>query len=231
VANRVKRVATGWEPQFTIAVDTIVDRTVVLELCEAFFDLQPPTRLKLLDETLSGTLAALTSGQADLALGVVAETVAASGLQVRPLGAQRFLFAIAPHHPLAQSAEPLSDDAIRCHRVVAVADSVRQGAGLTIGLLAGQDVFTVPNMPAKLAAHLRGLGVGTLPECLAQPYVDTGRLVAKRVERCDPPIQVGYAWRKSAATQHGKALHWWLDRLASPATRNALLGGHVGNPR
>ena len=69
IANRVKRVATGWESQFTIAVDSIVDRTTLMELCEAFFALKAPTRLKLRDETLTGTLDALTSGQADLALG------------------------------------------------------------------------------------------------------------------------------------------------------------------
>lgn len=34
IANRVKRVATGWEPQFTIAVDSIIDRTTIMELCE-----------------------------------------------------------------------------------------------------------------------------------------------------------------------------------------------------
>jgi inner membrane transporter RhtA len=71
IANRVKRVATGWEPQLTIAVDGIVASTPVLELCDAFFALKPPTRLRLTSETLSGTLEALTSGEADLALGVV----------------------------------------------------------------------------------------------------------------------------------------------------------------
>jgi DNA-binding transcriptional LysR family regulator len=56
IANRVKRVATGWEPQFTIAVDSIIDRTTIMELCEQFFQMNPPTRLKLRAETLSGTL-------------------------------------------------------------------------------------------------------------------------------------------------------------------------------
>jgi DNA-binding transcriptional LysR family regulator len=70
VANRVKRVATGWEPQFTIAVDSIIAKATVMELCEHFLVQNPPTRIRLRDETLSGTLEALTSGQADLALGV-----------------------------------------------------------------------------------------------------------------------------------------------------------------
>lgn len=90
-------------------------------------------------------------------------------------------------HRLASAAEPLSDELIRKHRAVTVADSVQLGTGISIGLLAGQDVFTVAGMPAKLDAQIRGLGVGFLPTCLAQPYIDTGRLVVKRVERARIP--------------------------------------------
>jgi DNA-binding transcriptional LysR family regulator len=226
VANRVRRVATGWEAQLTVAVDSIINRTTVLELCEAFFALNPPTWVKLRDETLSGTLEALTSGQADLALGVAAELTVAGGIHLLPLGSQRFVFVVAPHHPLASASEPLSDDVIRQHRAVAVADSIQRGGGLTIGLLGGQDVFTVPSMPAKLEAQLRGLGGGFLPLCLAQPYLDTGRLVAKRVDRTERQIHVGYAWRKSTASSRGKALAWWLEQLESEHTRRALMGEH-----
>src|SRR6188474_2725818 len=41
VANRVKRVATGWESQLTVAVDGVISRTTVFELCEAFYALKP----------------------------------------------------------------------------------------------------------------------------------------------------------------------------------------------
>ncbi len=224
VANRVRRVATGWETQFTIAVDSIISPQTVLELCEAFFATRPPTRLRLRDETLSGTVEALTSGQADLALGVVAEAATMADLEVKPLGTQRFLFALAPHHPLASQPEPLSDALIRNYRAVAVADSVQRGGGLSFGLLGGQDVFTVPSMRTKLDAQLRGLGVGFLPECLVQPYVDTGRLVAKRVERSERKIHASYAWRRTSRSAYGKALQWWLDQLERPATRSALMG-------
>lgn len=224
IANRVKRVATGWEPQFTIAVDSVVDGAAVMELCDAFFRLKPPTRLRLRAEALSGTLEALASGQADLALGVVITAGAAAGLQREALGSLRFVFAVAPHHPLARAPEPLSDDAIRPHRAVAVADSIRRGDGLTIGLLAGQDVFTVAGMPAKLDAQIRGLGIGFLPTCVAQPYIDTGRLVVKRVERPEHRIPLSYAWRKGERSERGRALQWWLQRLQSPVTRAALLG-------
>ncbi|HEY8608317.1 MAG TPA: LysR family transcriptional regulator [Noviherbaspirillum sp.] len=223
MANRVKRVATGWEPRLTIAVDTIIDRTTILELCEAFFAMQPPTQLRLRHETLSGTLDALTSGQADLALGVMAEAATTAGLQARPLGAPRFVFAVAPHHPLAQEAEPLSDLAIVKHRMVAVADSISRGSGMTLGLLREQDVLTVASMDAKLEAQLRGLGAGFLPAGLAAPHVRTGRLVVKRVERAERELQLSYAWRKSGSSPPGRALQWWLQQCENPATREALL--------
>jgi len=224
IANRVKRVATGWEPQFTVAVDSIIRQSTVMEVCADFFALNPPTRLKLRAETLSGTLAALSSGQADLALGVVLDAGNTAALQREPLGSVSFVFALAPHHPLANAAEPLSDEVIRRHRAVAVADTVLRGGGLSIGLLAGQDVFTVSDMPAKLDAQIRGLGIGFLPKFLAQPYIDSGRLVAKRVERPERQIQVSYAWRKSGGPSQGRALQWWLAQLHRPLTRAALLG-------
>lgn len=223
VANRVKRVATGWEPQFTLAVDSIVNQTTVLELCEAFFAMNPPTRLRIRAETLSGTLEALTSGLADLSLGVVAELGATAGLQMKPLGTQRFVFAVAPHHPLAKASEPISDQEISRHRLVAAADSVRQGGGLSIGLISGQDVFTVTTMQAKLAAQLRGMGCGFLPEGLARPYIDSGRLVVKRVERTEQNVHASYAWRRIPTASRGRALQWWLDSLESEPTRRALM--------
>ena len=224
LANRVKRMATGWEPQLTIAVDSIISRTTVLELCEAFLALDPPTRLRLRDETLSGTLAALTSGQSDIALGVILEPGQRRGIQSQTIGTVDFVYAVAPHHPLAAAAEPLSDDLIRQHRAVAVADSIQRGSGMTIGILGGQDVFTVPSMPAKLDAQLRGLGGGFLPVCLAEPFLDAGHLVAKRVVSTpDRSLPTSYAWRTSVGGEPGRAMQWWLKQLGSPATRRALL--------
>jgi len=224
VANRVKRVATGWEPQLTLAVDSIINHATVMELCEAFFAQNPPTRVKLRDEALSGTLDSLVSGQSDLALGVALAESTAAGLRSEPLGVLGFVFAVAPHHPLAQASEPLSDDLVRRYRAVAVADSIPRGDGVTTGLLAGQDVFTVTSMSAKVDAQIRGLGAGFLSTCLAQPYIDSGRLVVKRVERAERRIEVSYAWRNSPGMTQGRAMQWWLERLKNPVTRAALIG-------
>jgi DNA-binding transcriptional LysR family regulator len=228
MANRVKRVATGWESQFTIAVDTIIARTAMLELCESFFSLAPPTRIRLRDETLSGTLAALTSGQADLAIGVGTEAATTRDIHNKPLGSVSFVYAVAPHHPLATATEPLSDETLQKYRAVAVADSVQRGDGLSFGLLGGQDVFTVASMQAKLEAQLRGLGGGNLPLCMAQRHIEAGHLVVKRTERGKRQAAISYAWRGGKTATQGRALQWWLGQLESPATRAALLGTSAG---
>ena len=226
VANRVKRVATGWEPQFTIAVDSIIAKATLMELCDSFLVQSPPTHIRLRDETLSGTLEALTSGLADLALGVP-DLVSAGALQCKPLGDVRFVYAVAPHHPLANAPEPLSDEAVRGHRAVAVADTISRGRGVTIGLLGGQDVFTVATMQDKLDAQLRGMGCGSVPECMAGPHIDTGRLVVKTTQQPARLVRVNYAWRNTGS-QQGRALQWWLKQLESPTTRSALLERHRG---
>ena len=234
IAERVKRVATGWEPILTIAVDSLISRKVVFELCQAFFELKAPTRLRLRGETLSGTWQALTTGKADIALGGAFETgsiasTQLAGIQVKALGDMPFVFAVAPRHPLAKRPEPLSDEEIAQHRVVAVADSTLRGDGLSVNLLAGQDVFTVPSMQAKLDAHLRGLGCGFLPLHLAQPYVDAGELVAKTVQqRALRVARTSYAWRSQPRGAQGHALTWWLQALDSPRTRRALIEDQAG---
>jgi DNA-binding transcriptional LysR family regulator len=253
VANRVKRVATGWETQITIAVDGILSRVTVFELCEAFYAHRPATsapaaepiepgrsgpgtRLRLRTEVLAGTWEALVSGQADLAIGVGVGTDrgTAPGIQVQPLGEISFVFAIAPHHPLASVTGTISDAQLLRYRAVAVADSAQRLAPITVHLLPGQDVFTVPSTQAKLEAHLRCLGCGYLPEPVAREHIAAGRLVVKQTERMQSLVRVGYAWRTPSASapgaarqpEVGLALRWWLDQLESPTTRKALLERH-----
>ncbi len=223
VANRVKRVATGWEAQFTVAFDCVLAFGTMMELAEAFYALAPTTRLRLREESLSGTLDAVVSGRADLALGVVLETGTTAGVHSETLGEMHFVYAVAPHHPLAQATEPIRDEELLKHRAIAVADSVQRGNGISIGLLAGQDVMTVSSMRAKLDAQLRGLGGGFLPEPLARPYLESGRLVARERQRPSRPVQMHYVWRDAGPLGPGRALQWWLQQLGSEATRAALI--------
>src|SRR4051794_19458962 len=80
VANRVRRVASGWETTLSISVDDALSVPTTIELVQAFCDVRdsrderaangPATRLRLRTDVLAGTWEALVSGQVDLAIGV-----------------------------------------------------------------------------------------------------------------------------------------------------------------
>jgi len=255
VANRVKRVATGWETQLTIAVDGVISRLTMFELCESFYALNPQavthrdgaaatvpttlgspgTRLRLRTEVLAGTWEALISGQAELAIGVGLQANVPGNVQVKELGSVEFVYAVAPHHPLAGMSGPITDAELIRHRAVAVADSAQRLTPMTVNLLPGQDVLTVASMQHKIEALLRCMGSGFVPEPMVREHIAAGRLVVKDTERGARPLpKIGYAWRSPDAAapgaarkpQLGLALRWWLTQLDSPATRTALLQRH-----
>lgn len=235
VTNRVRRVASGWETELSISVDDILSTTTVFELVEAFSGVcadgvqGPGTRLRLRSNVLAGTWEALVSGQADLAIGVAGEFANPGGIELRPLGEIGFVFCFAPHHPLAASTEPLTPEDLVQHRAIAVADTAQRLTPITVNLLPGQDVLTVPSMRMKLEALMRGLGCGYLPEPMARPHLESGRLVARPTPRGDHRARFFYAWRSERGPHGlGRALQWWLTQLESPTTQAALLQRHVG---
>ena len=225
VARRVKRVATGWEPELVIISDALVSERVLFELCQQFYVLNAPTQLRLRQGTMGGTVEPLMRGETDLALGISGDSAHYAGIRTAPLGTVAFVFAVAPGHPLAQAAEPLSDALRAQHRAVAAADSSQYSQGLTVGLLPGQEVLTVPNMHSKLHAQLAGLGCGFLPLPMAQPHLDSGALLRKALQAPQRTARLAYAWRGTTA-QQGQALQWWLNALQQPHTREALLNRH-----
>ena len=229
VAQRVKRVATGWEAQLIIVADGLIHIPTVFELFKRFYELGAPTQLKLRVETMAGTTESLSSGHSDLALGIVSEAAQYAGIRSAPLGQVPFVFAVAPHHPLAQAHKPLSPEQRMAHRAVVVADSSSRGQGLTVGVLQGQDTLTVPTMALKLQAQLQGLGCGYLPAPLAKPFIDTGRLIEKAVDQPGRTARMSYAWRSPNSAAPGRALEWWLTQLKSTRTRDALMGLCHGN--
>ena len=87
-------------------------------------------------------------------------------------------------------------------------------------MLSGRDVLTVPSMEDKAAAHIAGLGVGFLPSWIAEREAAAGRLVILRAEPERAPAELVVAWRPGDA---GKALQWFVKRLADPLVCAELL--------
>ncbi|MGE8263287.1 MAG: LysR family transcriptional regulator, partial [Stenotrophomonas sp.] len=104
---RVRRVASGWEAELTVAVDSMFVPALLAEDVRAFNAVAEQTRMRLISESLSGTWEALLDRRADLLVGAAGEGPSGGGYVVEPMGVVRFVFAVAPSHPLATAPEPL----------------------------------------------------------------------------------------------------------------------------
>lgn len=206
---RVKRVATGVETELSVALSDLLRIEAIYPILQDFYAEGFGTRIRLLREVFGGSWDALISGRADISIGAPGEGPPGGGYSSRALGNLEFVFAIAPHHPLAQLPEPLQNEDIRQYRSVSAADSSRNLPPRTSGILSGQDVLTLPDMQSKLAAQIAGLGVGYLPRALAERHAIRGELVIRRVAENRPEAQGYLAWRSGG----GKAQQWLLKRL------------------
>lgn len=218
---RVKRVATGVETELGIAFDDLFHIAPLYAVLHEFYALGFGTRIRIMREVYGGNWDALTTGRADIAIGTPGDGPSGGGYAVRPLGTLEFLFAVAPHHPLAALPEPLQNQDILQYRSISAADSSRNLPPRTSGILSGQDVLTVPDMHSKLQAQISGLGVGYLPRGLAEQHAATGELVIKQV--AEPKLEATsfLAWRNSGNV--GKAQQWLLKRFQQLTLEQLML--------
>jgi len=233
--HKVRRVASGWETEFSIGMDILFSPALIESEIRSFFAVTDSTRLRLSQETLSGTWEALLDRRVDLIIGAAGEGPAGGGYVAELIGSVPFVFAVAPAHPLANVAHPLSKADLTGHRVISVADSARRLPARTVGLLFGQDTLTVPTLQCKFDFQLAGLGVGFLPERWARPAIDAGLLIEKEVEEARSPENFYMAWRSG---ETGAALDWWckhllqadlLERLATQWQKTSVVPGLAAN--
>jgi DNA-binding transcriptional LysR family regulator len=212
--SRVKRVATGIETDIGIAINDLFSNDALYKILDQFYRQGFGTRVKIMREVFGGSWDALLSGRADISLGAPGEAPPSGGFSTKLLGQLEFVFAVAPHHPLAQLAEPLNNQDIIQYRAVAAADSSRNLPPRSSGILSGQDVLTVPDMQSKLEAQMAGLGVGYLPSALAKQYAQFGKLIIKEVAESKTVGPTFLAWSNQRNVQMGKAQQWMVKQLA-----------------
>lgn len=219
--NLVKRVAHGWEVQLTLAVDDIVPLEPLFPIIAEFDAQNTGTRIRLTREIFGGAWDALIDRRADLSIGAAGEMPAGHGLGSQFWCTVPFVFAVARHHPLAELPEPLRTEQIVRYRAVVAADSSRRLPPRSAGLFENQETLVVPSLAAKLAAQCYGLGVGYLPQYLAEPALQRGELVRREIEARREPVALNLGWR---AGDEGRALDWFRTRIAEDAELQRVLG-------
>jgi DNA-binding transcriptional LysR family regulator len=211
--HRVRRVATGWETELTIGMDSIFSSSILIDDVIEFCQVADLTRLKFYEEVLSGTWESLLDRRVDLLVGAVGEGPAGGGYTTHLIGSMPFVFVVSPKHPLAGIDKTLGKAELSQYLAIAVSDSVRKLQPRTVGLLFGQNTLSVPNMRAKYEYQLAGVGFGFLPEPIARKAINAGALIVKEVEEPRVPEPLYLSWRTG---EEGKALNWWIERMKKP---------------
>jgi DNA-binding transcriptional LysR family regulator len=211
--HRVRRVASGWETELTICIDSIFSPRFLTGDIREFYKVADKTRLRIIKESLSGTWEALLDGRADILIGAAGEGPSGGGYNSIVMGLMEFLFAVSPDHPLAKLDKSLGKDDLHPYKAITVSDSVRKMAPRTVGLLLGQETLAVPDMHTKLHYQIAGLGFGFLPKPFAINALDQGLLVEKQVREPRQAEAISLAWRTG---ESGQAAKWWIERMKNP---------------
>ncbi|MBL0162113.1 MAG: LysR family transcriptional regulator [Xanthomonadales bacterium] len=218
--NRVRRVATGWETEFSIGMDSLFPAICLQTHIADFCGIADQTRLRIAHDTLSGTWEALLDNRVDLIVGAAGDGPSGGGYAAEPMGKVDFVFAVAPGHPLASVQHALGKSDLQPFRAIVVADSARRLPPRTVGVLFGQDTLSVPDMRSKIDFQRAGLGFGFLPRPCAEADIAAGTLVEKEVEEPKPAETFHLAWRSE---EGGAARAWWQHALRKPGMLDAML--------
>ena len=217
--RELQQLSQGVEQEFTIVVNNLlISNEGISDLMAYLTQKFPCTHFRITRAVYNGVWDQLIGNRADFAIGVPSWHSISNDFDTRPIGEIRWVFVCAPHHPLAHNVggEPISDDELRGYLAVNVEDTSLELRKRTAWLLTGQKECLVPTLHAKLNCHLRGVGVGFLPERLARPYINRGELVVKEVVNARTPSPMAIAWRKDSLGAVHSALVQLLTKSEKP---------------
>ncbi len=180
-ATRLERAAVnlaqGWEPELSLAVETIFPTWLLLECLNRFAAERPETRIELYETVLGGTQEAVLEGRADLAIAS-SIPVGFSGSRLRRV---RFVCAAAPQHPLHQLGRPVSYDDLRRHRHLVIRDTGTQRTREGNNWLGAEQRWTVSNKATSIRAATMGLGFAWYADNIIRDELARGELKALEV--------------------------------------------------
>jgi DNA-binding transcriptional LysR family regulator len=203
-------IGTGIEPRIRLAVDTWVSTHAVMAIVAEFLDEYPNVEIQLEHQVLQGTWDALTTHRVDLIVGAVAPKPSEPGIQHLSLGLAHRVLAISPKHPLAKHRFPLTAGDLASARWIVIRDSSLVSPARDQLPMAPRSMMLVDSLEAKVAAQLKGLGVGFLPPHVARPLLDKGQLIELEQDIDPPDIEMLLAWRTDS---RGRGLIQLIDKF------------------
>lgn len=222
IENNVKQAASGWESVLRIAYNETLSTKALFDLSKRFQKHCPNVCLELHSTLLGGCNDAeiLMHDQVDIVLGLTGPLPERSDLTFHLLGKTKFVFAVAPEHPLAKIKKTLAIDDLKKYPVI-IAHNILSSSKQSSTPLLEQYYFSVTNLDLKRQTLLYGVGAGFIPYNHIKEDVKSGRLVIKQTEQIVASGSCYIAWNKA---KMGKAQKWLITQLLNKAFRKKLLG-------
>ncbi len=218
--EELKQVSDGIEPHFTLVINNLLyDAGAIAALLAHLVERFPHAAFDVRRAVYMGVWDELINNGGQMALGVPGFHTINDDFVTEPLGVVNWVFVVAPRHPLAAAAEPLSNDMLRRYPAVNVRDTSHRLTKRTAWKLSGQKEFLVPDLEAKIACHRCGLAVGFLPRPVARELTRLQQLVERAVAAGRSPSPLALAWRRQGAgkiTAHLRELCIARDALVLP---------------
>ncbi len=207
LVNDATVLANGWELDITIAFDGIIPVSNFFPVVDALSEVSS-TRIRLQEEILAGSWESLNAGRADLLICPSLDTLPQE-VKSEKIGKMTMLWVAATDHYVHKRRGEFDDAAREKYRIIAIADTAREQPALSMNIIQKQPRLTVTNFNAKVDALKAGLGIGTLPNQIAQPLIESG--VLKQIEGTEPiPMDIILAWRRNTM---GEAKSWCIQYL------------------
>lgn len=222
IRAEVKQIKEGWESEFAIVLDDVLEHENIFFLLEDFRKVAPGVTVRLGREVLNGCWEALKEERAILVIGATGEPPEDLICGQQSLGIIEFTFVVAQSHPLASLPQPLDPEIVEAFPSIIVSDTASTMRKRSVPLNSRQPKIIVPTMDAKIQAQVLGLGVGNLPRSRIQSLLDQGKLVEVEIAgQGKRQAHIKIAWK---AHSQSPSLAWFLEAFQSPDVLNRLMG-------
>jgi DNA-binding transcriptional LysR family regulator len=210
IVETAKQVDSGWESQINIAIDTIYDIGQLYDVVEEFYELKSGVEVNIIEEVLGGSWDAIVENRADMVIGAPYPEINTQGIKFEEIEVADWQFVVGNKHPLLEYKQPLSEDNIKPFHSIVIRDSSKNLPPMTHRIFEKQTVLRVASMEHKIAAQIRGLGVGFLPTHRITNYLETGELVSLKITKDAPVTPLFIGWRMN---NKGRAIRWFIDKF------------------
>jgi len=212
LSEETQTIANGWEPKIRIACDSIIDIKPIFSGIQRFLAEHETIEVDVQEEVMNGTWEALIHDRVDLVIGAPSPVPSQKGIRAVKIQRLESVLVVAKAHELSNTKLDIQASELSKYRSIIVHDSAQHEIPWSVNMIEGNQRFFVSSLAQKVAAIVTGIGIGHLPKCMAQQYIEAGQLVVIELEDKPAPQDLYMAWKIS---NKGKGLKKLTSILSS----------------